>query len=109
MRTITYNGKDYPIHFGLRAINQFARQTGGNFSDIITTSEAITAIDAIIQIGVLGLNEGARREGDEPCFSEDELWEWCDEDPTLILQIADIFVESIKPLSEKLEGFLPKV
>ena len=109
MHKLTYNGREYPVHFGLRAINQFAKQTGGNFSDVITTSEAITAIDAIVSLGALGLNEGARKEGLDDRYTEDELWEWCDDDPSIVLQIADIFIDSIRPLSDKLDGLLPKV
>lgn len=109
MHYLTYNGREYPIRFGLRAINQFAKQTGGNFSEVITAKDAITAVDAIVSLGALGLNEGARKEGLEAHYTEEELWEWCDDDPSIVLRIADIFIDSIRPLSEKLEGLIPKV
>lgn len=109
MTEIQYKGNSYPIHFGLRAVNQFAKQTGSNFNDVVTASDAVSTLDALVSLGTLGLNEGAKRAGLEDRYSEEEIWEWCDEQPKLLLDIADIFIESIKPLTDKLDGLIPKV
>lgn len=112
MSGITYNGKTYPVHFGLRAINQFAKDTGANFNKVVTAEEAVTAIDAIVKLGVLGLNDGARKAGaynPSDAFTEDDVWDMCDDDPSIVLRLADIFLESIRPLNEKLDGLVPNI
>lgn len=106
MQTITIAGSQYPVHFGLRGLNTFAKKAGLTFGDIVTAKDAVSTLDGFIALGVLGLNEGARRSGkpNTKTFTEDDLWDACDADPGIILQIAETFSAAIKPLVDKLDG-----
>ena len=106
MLTITIAGNQYPVHFGLRGLNSFAKKTGFSFGDIVTAADAANSIEALIALGVHGLNEGARKSGAKTAktFTEDDLWDAVDEDPGILLQIADAFTVAIKPLINKLDG-----
>ena len=102
MKEIIIHGTPRPIHFGLRAINEFTRQRGADFAETVSSSEALSTLDSIVALTVTGLNEGARRAGDDRRYTEDEVWDLFDEDPTLILTVSDLFVESISPLTDRL-------
>ncbi len=108
MREITIKGKSCPIHFGLRAINDFAKRTGGNFSDAVTTADAIATLDSMATLTALGLNEGARLSDKDKRYTEDEVWDIFDDEPRLVLEVADIFKESIDAMTEKLGDINPK-
>lgn len=106
MLTNTIAGNQYPVHFGLRGLSTFTKKTGISFGEIVTAKDAASSLDGIVALGVLGLNEGARKSGNPQArkFTEDDLWDACDADPGIILQIADAFAASIKPLVDKLDG-----
>lgn len=106
MLTITIAGTQYPVHFGLRGLNTFTKTTGLSFGDVVTAKDAASSLDGIVALGVLGLNEGARKCGDPKArrFTEDDLWDAVDADPGIIFQIADAFSAAIKPLVAKLDG-----
>ena len=106
MKEIIVNGKALPIHFGMKAINEFSKVQGVEFSDTATTTEVLGSIESIVTLTVVGLNEGARRSGSEKRYVEDDVWDMLDEDPNLILVISDIFVESIVPMTDKLGGMV---
>lgn len=102
MKEIIIHGTPRPIHFGLRSINEFTRQRGADFAATVSSAEALSTLDSIVALTVTGLNEGARRAGDDRRYTEDEVWDLFDEDPTLILTVSDLFVESISPLTDRL-------
>lgn len=106
MLTITIAGNQYPVHFGLRGINAYAKKTGYSFGQIVSAEDAASSIEGLVGLAVLGLNEGARKAGikNAKVFTEDDIWDAVDEDPGLLLQIADAFSTSIKPLINKLDG-----
>ena len=47
MKEIVIRGTARPIHFGMRAINEFTKNTQGNFETNITTTEAIATMDSV--------------------------------------------------------------
>ena len=104
MLTITIAGSQYPVHFGLRGLTEFAKKTGHSFGDIVSAEEVTSSIEGLVAIGVLGLNEGARKSGakNAKTFTENDIWDAIDEDPGILLQIADAFSTSIRPLIDKL-------
>ncbi len=108
MKELIIDGQAYPIHFGLRALNDFAKKTGADFNTVITTAEAVGTLDALASLTALGLNEGARIEGIDERYTEDEVWDWFDENPKLVLEVADIFKESIDALTKKLGDIAPE-
>lgn len=102
MREITINGQAVPIHFGMKAVNEFTKSQGSDFAENITTSVAVGSIDSIVTVTAVGLNEGARRSGSDKRYTEDEVWDIFDDEPRLILEVSQIFVDSIIPLTERL-------
>lgn len=107
MKEIIIRGKACPIHFGLRAINDFAKRTGKDFSTAITTTDAIATFESLAAITALGLNEGARQQGLKDRYTEDDIWDFFDENPHLVLEVADIFRGSIDALTQKLGDIDP--
>jgi hypothetical protein len=105
MLTITIAGSQYPVHFGMRGLSAYAKKTGFSFGQLVTSEDAVNSIEGLVGIAVLGLNEGARKAGlkNAKTFTEDDLWDAIDEDPGILLQIADAFSISIKPLIDKLD------
>lgn len=108
MHEIIYKGVTLPIHFGIKAINQYVKLQGGSFEETVTTTNSLANIDSIVSLAAMGLTTGARRSGAPKTFCEDDVWDMFDEDPTLILKISEIFIESVVPLTEKLGGLVPK-
>lgn len=105
MLTITIAGNQYPVHFGMRGLAEYAKKTGFSFGQLVTTEDAVSSIEGLVGIAVLGLNEGARKAGNPRAhvFTENDIWDAIDEDPGILLQIADAFSASIKPLIDKLD------
>lgn len=102
MKEIIIAGKPCPIHFGLRAVNEFTKQQNGDFERTVGTTEALGSLDSIAALTVTGLNEGARRTASDRRYTEDEVWDFFDEEPELILTVSEIFMEAIAPLTDKL-------
>lgn len=105
MLTITIAGNQYPVHFGMRGLAEYAKKTGFSFGQLVTSEDAVSSIEGLVGIAVLGLNEGARKTGNPRAhtFTENDIWDAIDEDPGILLQIADAFSASIKPLIDKLD------
>lgn len=106
MKEIIVNGIALPIHFGMKAIDEFSKSQGIDFSETATSTAFAGSIETIVSLAVVGLNEGARRSGRDQRYCEDNVWDMFDDDPTLMLQITEIFAESIVPLTDKLGGML---
>lgn len=102
MNEIIIAGAPRPIHFGLRAINEFTRLTGGDFGQSVSSPQPVASLDSIVALAVTGLNEGARRAHSERRYTADEVWDLFDEEPSLILTVSELFMESVTPLTEKL-------
>lgn len=102
MKEIIIAGQLCPIHFGLRAINEFTKQMGGEFGQTVGTTDALGSLDSIVSLTVTGLNEGARRANSNRRYTEDEVWDIFDEEPELILKVSEIFMEAIAPLTDRL-------
>lgn len=106
MKEITIKGTATPIHFGMRAINEFTKRQESDFAESVTTTAAVGSIDSIVALTTVGLNEGARRSGSERRYTEDDVWDIFDDEPHLVLEVSQHFVESIAPLTEKLGGMV---
>lgn len=108
MNEITYNGKQLPLHFGIRAINNFTKFQNGDFENAATTTSALGSLDSIVALTLSGLNEGARKGGVSTRYTENDVWDMFDDDPTLIVKVSEIFIEAIAPLTDKLGAISPK-
>lgn len=102
MKEITIQGTMRPIHFGLRSLCDFTKAQNIDFDSTVTSTQALGTLDSIVGLTVTGLNEGARRTNSDRRYSEDEVWDFFDDDPELILVVSEIFMESIAPLTDKL-------
>ncbi len=102
MREIIYNGVALPLHFGIRAINEFAGAKGKELGDIIEQGTSFDGLDKVVEMAQCGLNEGARRRGVDKRYTADDVWDMIDDDPQLILGIVDVFAEAVELLTEKL-------
>lgn len=107
MKEILVNGKVLPIHFGLKAINEFTKLQNGDFHDTVTTTNSLGNLDSIVTLAASGLNEGARRSKSDIRYTEDEVWDLFDENPKLILEVSEIFMEAVIPLTDKLGALSP--
>ena len=105
MAEITINGQNYPIHVGLKTLNHFAVMRGEEFSDILTAKNALTSFDSIVDLALIGLNDGAERAGSDHRFTEADVWDAFENEPELILIVSEMFVESITPLMERIERY----
>ncbi len=104
MKEIIIQGSPRPIHFGLRAIDEFVKQRGAEFGQTVASTDALGSLDSIVALTATGLNEGSRRADSDRRYTEDEVWDIFDEEPSLILAVSELFVESIAPLTDKLGG-----
>lgn len=102
MKEILIAGQPSPIHFGLRAVNEFTKQRDGEFGQTVGTTDALGSLDSIVALTVTGLNEGARRSNSDRRYTEDEVWDIFDEEPQLILKVSELFMEAIAPLTDRL-------
>ena len=83
MQEILIQGNPTPIHFGLRAINELTRQRHTDFEQTVTTTDALSSLDSIVSLTVMGLNEGARQMHQDSRYTEDDVWGFFEEDPEL--------------------------
>ena len=67
MKEIIIQGTPHPIHFGLRAIDEFVRQRGAEFGQTVASNDALGSLDSIVALTATGLNEGARRAVPHSC------------------------------------------
>ena len=74
MKEIIIQGTSHPIHFGLRAIDEFVKQRGAEFGQTVASTDALGSLDSIVALTATGLNEGARRAGSDRRYAEDEVW-----------------------------------
>lgn len=102
MKEIIIAGRACPIHFGLRAVNEFTKQQGGEFERTIASTQPLSTLDSIVSLTATGLDEGARRANSDRRYTEDEVWDIFDEEPELILKVSEIFMEAIAPLTDRL-------
>ena len=100
-----YRWKPVPRPLRYAWSERHAKKTGFSFGQLVTSEDAVNSIEGLVGIAVLGLNEGARKAGlkNAKTFTEDDIWDAIDEDPGILLQIADAFSISIKPLIDKLD------
>lgn len=102
MREITIQGIVHLIHFGLRSLCDFTKAQNADFESTISSAQAFGSLDSIVGLTVTGLNEGARRINSDRRYTEDEVWDFFDDEPELILAVSEIIMESITPLTDKL-------
>ena len=102
MKEIIIQGSPRPIHFGLRAIDEFVKPRGAEFGQTVASTAALGSLDSIVALPATGLNEAARRAGSARRYTADEERDNFDATPSLNLAVSVLFVESIAPLTDKL-------
>lgn len=107
MTEININGKKLPIHFGLRALNEFSKESNIEFKNVVGSSDVTRSLETIPSLLMTSLNEGARRSNIENRYTIDDAIDMIDDDPSLLTTTVDKFTEAIAPFIEKL-GLKPK-
>lgn len=102
MAEIEINGKILPLHFGLKTINQYSKTSNTEFKDAVSSTQSLSDVDNIVILTKMGLNDGARRSNSDKRYTDDDVWDMIDDDPTIIEKVGLIFLDSITPLIEKL-------
>lgn len=112
MEVVTIAGKEYPVHFGLKGLNTYAKKTNMDFGNLVSMEGVLSALDVIVSLATLGINEGLKKEHglDTPeQITEDELWDQIDDDPQLVFTLADAISAGINPVIDKLNAVqIPK-
>ena len=110
MKEILIKGVATPINFSLRVINTFAREHGVEFQSSMDgggDGGGFAWLDHLASLTAEALNEGARRSGLPTRYTEDEVWDMLDDEPSLIPTLCDLFAESITPLTNRLGDIAP--
>lgn len=110
MREIIVKGKALPIHFGMRVIHEYCKANQVEMDKALQQENPLAALETLVAIATIGLNDGARRSGLEKRYSEDEVWDMLDERIGLVVEIGEILAEAIHPHVEQLGsvGNVPK-
>ena len=108
MNEIIYQGKPLPIHFGLKTIYEFTKLNGTSFEEAVTTTNIGGDMGSVIFLAISGLNEGSRKSGSDKRYTQNDIFDMFDDEPNLIMTVANIFMEAIIPLTEKLGALKPK-
>lgn len=102
-REIIINGKPHPIAFGMRAQKEAAKIIGADFQNTLSGEiDPEKGFDLMLAVARVALNEGARKSGSTVRFSEDNIVDMMDDDPTFMEQIQEMFSESQNVDTEKL-------
>ncbi len=107
MREIIVGDQVLPIYFGMRALSEFAKSTGKEFSEVLSPANTFASLEAIVEITVPALNEGARQSGESKRYIAEDVYLMLDADPTLLLTISSIFMESVTPIMERMGSMSP--
>ena len=107
MEYIKYKEKQLPIHFGLKTLAVVSEKRDIDFGEIVTSKESLTSMSFIAEVAKQGLNDGARRDGDIKNYSVDDVWDMFDDEPSMIVEITNIFGQAIEIASKKLGSLNP--
>lgn len=95
MKELTICGKAYPAAFGIRTMREAAKAMNGEFGDIVGGEIQIeVGLDMITAVARVALNEGARKSGIPDRYTEDQVVDFFDDEPTLLKQVQELFSES---------------
>ncbi len=108
MNEIQYKGQALPIHFGIRAIKEFATGNNLEFAQALSAGTSLASLDFIGSLAVFGLNLGARKSGSDKRYDEDEVMDMFEEEPELIYKVTEIFTESVTAFTDRLGEAAPK-
>ena len=98
---ITIGGKERAIRYGFWALAQFCEMCNIKLSELGRLEKDLDLKQAIYLIYV-GLEDGARKSGQETELSVEDVADCLDEDDTLIAQALDVFAKfQAKPKKEK--------
>lgn len=95
MKELTICGRHYPAVFGIRAMREAAKAINGEFDQVVGGQIEIEAgLDMLLSVARVALNEGARKSGLPERYSEDQVVDFFDDEPTLLKQVQELFSES---------------
>lgn len=108
MRELIYKNEALPLHFGLRALSEFATKNNMDLDSMMSGEQSIEGLNMIVSLAVFGLNLGARKAGKEDRYDEEFVWDMFEEEPSLIYETTTIFQESMTVITSRLGSLAPK-
>lgn len=94
MKSITINGKKYPVRFSTRALIDFEKRTGITIASLEDPNKR--SLTSMIELAYSGLKDGARK--NKKKLLKDENIEWfldsIDEDEKILESVLEIFTTS---------------
>ena len=102
MKYIQAGGKKRPVHTGSYMLSRFCKannltldQLGNDFENIVASSP-----DVAISFLYHAFIDGCRVEKKDVDFDEPEVWDWIDQDSTIVTQVYEAFADSLPGKSE---------
>lgn len=101
---ITIAGKNYPVAFGMRALNLICRLQGDTFGALDTekATDVSGALNLYVSVLEIALNEGARKMNRTERYTEDDVIDMFDEDAALFGKVAELLQSATEVYAEKL-------
>jgi len=120
-QTIEIGGTEYPVHFGMAALNQYCKKFNiGKLGDLLTKltrsiprradGSAITdesqadevmdfdfqfSLEEIVNMLRFAINSGYRKAGRDESITEDQAYDLFDEKPGLAMEVFNMFAQSV--------------
>jgi len=91
---IEIGGKVRPVKFGFNALIEFSELTGKTIDELNSLSDKNMTMKQLLILCWCGLKAGARREGQEFNASVEDVADWLDENPSLLLDITMEYAKS---------------
>ena len=86
--TVKIGGKERPFKFGFAAISEFGKMTDRKINDLSDFGNGNYSLYEMLVLFWCGLKHGSRNEKEEFNITIDEVGDWLDEDPTIIISLT---------------------
>lgn len=98
--------KERPIKFGVYAFKKYAELEGKKFDEVLSDLDKMST-EEFVKLIYCGFIYGAKKEGQDIDFTEEDVWMWLDETPELMNDLAKALNESMpqgNPATPRKEG-----
>lgn len=99
---VNLGGADRPVSFGFAAMIKFGKISGRELKEISEIAEF--DLEEIIQLSWAGLSDGARRKNQAFEHTLEDVCDWLDEQPDMMITLMQMFAEAqVQPGAKKKE------
>lgn len=92
---VQLGGQMRPMKFGFIAISEFSEMTNRKLGDITDLTKGDLTVKEMLLLCYCALKNGARVEGREFNFSVEDVGDWLDENPEVIVQMGAAISEQM--------------